>query len=249
MRFLFLTLLIPLCLGSSWLFVGNTAFAPSSLSNLELWLDCSDTSTMTLSGSDITQLNDKSGNGRNFTQATTSKAPDDIASAQNGLHGCRFDGTDDIMTGTVGSDRSAFTIAIALKSSRQRQFDTPLDSNDTSTGSITFCTGSGGNTLQAFVDDIGNFATSSGTWSASTAFTAILTYDGTTITTYVNNAGAGTGTSSSRVWKAATELGNDSGGGFFPWKDDIYEVVFYSRVLNSTERGQVHSYLVSKWGI
>jgi hypothetical protein len=43
----------------------QVAFTPVQVSGCQLWLDAADSSTMTLSGSNVTQWNDKSGNGRN----------------------------------------------------------------------------------------------------------------------------------------------------------------------------------------
>lgn len=54
---------------------GGGAFAPTSISGLALWLDASDTSTITTSGLNVTQWNDKSGNGRNFVQTVDANRP------------------------------------------------------------------------------------------------------------------------------------------------------------------------------
>ena len=42
-------------------------FLPTSIAGCGLWLDAADSSTITLSSSSVTQWNDKSGNGRNYT--------------------------------------------------------------------------------------------------------------------------------------------------------------------------------------
>lgn len=48
-------------------------FNPTQISGCSLWLDAADSSTVIQSGGTVTQWNDKSGNGYNFT--TTSGAP------------------------------------------------------------------------------------------------------------------------------------------------------------------------------
>jgi hypothetical protein len=48
-----------------------TNFTPLNVSNCTLWLDGADPSSISLSGSRITQWNDKSGNGYNFVNAST----------------------------------------------------------------------------------------------------------------------------------------------------------------------------------
>lgn len=49
-------------------------WTPKNL-NLDLWLDASDASTITLNGSNVTQIIDKSGNNRNAVQAVASNQP------------------------------------------------------------------------------------------------------------------------------------------------------------------------------
>jgi hypothetical protein len=54
---------------SSWLNFTPLSFSP------QLWLDASDTTTITESGGSVSQWNDKSGNGRDFVQATAGSQP------------------------------------------------------------------------------------------------------------------------------------------------------------------------------
>lgn len=51
-------------------------FSPQTISGLALWLDASDASSITLDGSsNVSQWNDKSGNGRHVTQSTALNRP------------------------------------------------------------------------------------------------------------------------------------------------------------------------------
>jgi len=50
-------------------------FSPRNISGVALWLDAADQSSMTLSGSNVTQWNDKSGNGRNATTPAGTVSP------------------------------------------------------------------------------------------------------------------------------------------------------------------------------
>lgn len=74
-----------------------TSFSPASIPGLALWLDGSDSSTFTLNGSTISQWNDKSGNGRHFSQSTASLQPAPATSVKNGLGAVAF--TSDWMSG------------------------------------------------------------------------------------------------------------------------------------------------------
>lgn len=62
---------------------------PMSLSPA-LWLDASDSGSITLNGSTVSQWNDKSGNARHFTQATGGNQPTYTSSGQNGLNVVTF---------------------------------------------------------------------------------------------------------------------------------------------------------------
>lgn len=60
-----------------------------------LWLDANDATTITLNGSTVSQWNDKSGNGRNFSKATASLQPVYNATGWGTLPAIVFDGIDD----------------------------------------------------------------------------------------------------------------------------------------------------------
>jgi hypothetical protein len=51
-------------------FLWNDSIWNPSMISTALWLDAADVSTITTSGSEVTQINDKSGNSRNFTSAS-----------------------------------------------------------------------------------------------------------------------------------------------------------------------------------
>lgn len=65
--------------------VASSVWTPADLSPV-LWLDASDTTTITVASNKVSQWNDKSGNGRNFTQATSANQPSSGTRTQNGLN-------------------------------------------------------------------------------------------------------------------------------------------------------------------
>ena len=76
----------------------SVPWTPAALgSSLALWLDAADASTITLNGSTVSQWNDKSGNGRNATQATAANQPTYIANSINGKSALDWDGVNDSM--------------------------------------------------------------------------------------------------------------------------------------------------------
>ena len=89
----------------------STAFSPDDLPNLALWLDASDSSTLTLSASSVDEWRDKSGNGRHFTGSGSSRptwAADEIT----------FDGVDDRLTlgaNGIGRNVGGMTVYAVMK--------------------------------------------------------------------------------------------------------------------------------------
>jgi hypothetical protein len=84
------------------------------LTNLFAWYDSSDASTITLSGSNITQWNDKSGNAKHATQSTSAYQPTIVSSGLNGRNTMLFDGTNDMFnianTTTLANNFAIFAV-------------------------------------------------------------------------------------------------------------------------------------------
>jgi len=73
-------------LGATEVYTGvdSAEWTPASLSNLNLWLDADDSTTVTLNGSAVSAWADKSGNGHLVSQDTEAKQPTLGASQING---------------------------------------------------------------------------------------------------------------------------------------------------------------------
>jgi len=100
--------------GYTW----NESVWNPSMIQAALWLDAADASTITESGGAVSQWDDKSGNGRNFTQATSGSRPAYTSAALNGLNTVTPDGSDDWMTGPVifdGNQPTDYFIIAAYK--------------------------------------------------------------------------------------------------------------------------------------
>ena len=93
--------------------VVDNAWTPADLPNLYMWFDASDASTITLSGSDVTQINDKSGNNYHATQSTVSLAPEWGTATINSLNVLDFNKTNNYMVtgGVAALDRSMAFVA------------------------------------------------------------------------------------------------------------------------------------------
>jgi hypothetical protein len=96
---------------------GFTSWDPAAITTA-LWLDAADASTVTTVSSAVSQWNDKSGNGRDFTQSTAGSRPAYSTAALNNLNTVTPDGTDDWMTGPVifsGNQPTSYFIIAAYK--------------------------------------------------------------------------------------------------------------------------------------
>lgn len=89
---------------------GTTLWTPAQIATL-LWLDASDSSTISL-GSGVSQWSDKSGNSRNASQSTASAQPALISNGLNSLTTIRLDGSNDSLNlaSAIATVRFAFVI-------------------------------------------------------------------------------------------------------------------------------------------
>jgi len=79
-----------------------TPFTPLDLAPA-LWLDASDTATITAASGSVSQWDDKSGNGRNVTQGTAAAQPTTGAATLNGLNVLSFDGGDRLISSVTSA--------------------------------------------------------------------------------------------------------------------------------------------------
>ncbi len=99
-------------------------FDPLTLSPL-VWLDPSDAATITLNGSNISQINDKSGNNRHYTQAVAINQPlyATGGSGINGINAIQWDGNDTlIQAGFVQAQPLTVVMVIDPATTANQQF-------------------------------------------------------------------------------------------------------------------------------
>jgi len=77
-------------------------WTPADIST-SLWIDAADSSTVTTVSGNVSQINDKSGNGRNFSQATSGSRPVYTAGGLNGRNVMTFDGTRSLVSVSASS--------------------------------------------------------------------------------------------------------------------------------------------------
>lgn len=67
-----------------------SGFNPKTISGLGMWLDATDTSSLTFNGNTVSQWRDLSGNGRHFDQATAAQQPNAVTNTLNGKRTLTF---------------------------------------------------------------------------------------------------------------------------------------------------------------
>jgi hypothetical protein len=248
---------------------------PTSLNGLQLWLDASDANTLydaTTGGSlvaadgGVARWEDKSGNARHATQATSGNRPLQKTGVQNGRDVLRFDGSNDFMqrdsfsflnaTGFTGfivakSDETAdrWLLTGTIPSDNDDYAAIMLRRNGASPARNQFFFG-GSNTGITETTETTGFAAlthrvTSGSMSAHRNGNLIGTQSVTA--TGTGEGGRNIPTRSILNIGALVRPANPSGGFFF--KGDIAEIIWYDSGLSDASRSLVESYLTSKWGI
>ena len=239
-------------------------FSPKNISGLQLWLDASDSSTVTLNGSNVSEWRDKSASGINYSQATAAYQPGYSTSYKNGKNAIRMgaSGTTYLRSGTNPqiSFRPATVFFVFQEETRAdfaRVFNA-IDStnNDISAASgITLSMHEGGFPFRiassSFVayPPAGDDAVAAGHNIATVSLkssSVVVRRNGTAGTTVNTNTISGTPYRS----YLGVYVENDAAfiGNYF-LKGALYEIVSYNRDLAADEIAKVEAALSKKWDI
>jgi hypothetical protein len=226
-------------------------FAPTDIAGLQLWLDASDATSVTLDGSNnVEQWNDKSGNVRHATQATALLRPAYISAAKNGLNAIRHTaaGTLRLVTANqnattwYGATRNEITMFVAWKFT---------------SGTIGWLLGKASNAI--FVSGSSQGSQWNGSSYSPTAFSAstnwrsfAIRYDGpnTKHDSWANGSKVATQTDfSGFAMVAGTDYPLLTNNTAAAADTDIGEFLVFNRPLSDSEVGQVNDYLNTKWAL
>lgn len=226
---------------------------PSSISDLYLWLDASDTSTFTYSsGSVVSQWNDKSANGYNATQATVASQPTRVTSPSTGVD---YDGSNDVLSTTASFDGAAFTIFSVIRDANM------------AAGSTIIGAGSGGNDiylpymannnyyLQTGVNfGVVNVTQPSGLYAVEMIYNGAGSTNADKAKMRINGSNRTltfTGTILSTLSRSGqtTAIGGYDFTPDLPFGGILSELVVYNRILTATELTDIRGYLSTKWSI
>lgn len=224
----------------SQLLINRTAVFPNQVPGLALWLDAADTTTVIRSGANVTQWNDKSGNGFDATG---------VGNPIFSVNSIVFNGGQ-YFTTTLSSllpNQSGFAVV-----------SYNLNNVTIDILSLRRTSGVGTAGLQQIIKNSQQLITTYGGTTIVTGATLplnqILLYNHTfsaTSNAFLYYNGTQTGSTTGPYTFTGTGTINvgayDFGGEGF--RGAIYEVVLYSNVLTTQQRQQIEGYLMYKWNI
>jgi uncharacterized repeat protein (TIGR02543 family) len=213
-----------------------------------LWLDASDTTTITLNGSTVSAWADKSGFNRHATAAGTAQP----TATTNGLNGKRvltFDGSTDVLNVDLdflaGVHHSAFIVTKPV------QFSNIYGAANGSAGSNSLHVGFSSATnyrMNFWGNDYTPLLTTNFVAGSANVMNYVWTA-GTGKQILANGKSEGTNTSAGNIgpMSGGGRIGRTTAHGFFG--GDIAEIVILTGVLNQEERQAMEGYLAHKWGL
>jgi len=225
---------------------------PSQLSGVEAWYDASDSNTITESSNQVSQWNDKTGNGFDLTQGTSSFQPLTNTVTVNGLNTIVFDNADDSMTisanPTTGSDDLSLFFVV-------KQIAIPT------TNPWLFTAGNGSSRFLAhapwtggqFIFDVGGSQSSNRISSG----VSVVTAGEELISNFVVEAGASPN-GKQQMWKNGSVIAEDDSGETFTRSTNmvigvrsdlaIGEFLIIHGIVTQSDRQKTEGYLAHKWG-
>ena len=230
-----------------------------------MWIDFSDASTVTTVSGKVSQVTDKSGNGRTFTQNTGVKRPIYQSAVQNSLNVARFDGVEEVLqlsSNTMFRNIGGASLYIILK-----------PESGGATGDVYFSSGNGLSTNRIYLlyshnlfkfsmagrrldSDSFQNVIQTGTTSPGSFMMISNVYDwsNASIFTYKDRNLIGTSTSfhtagnTSNTNANLTRIGANLSENDF-WFGDIGEIIVFNSVHDADTKDTVEQYLNNKWAI
>ena len=241
-----------------------STFTPLSLPNLKAWYDASDTSTIT-GGSAVSQWNDKSANGFNLSQSTSTKKPSSGTRTLNGLNTIDYDGTNDFLQAATASDwtflsntgaSTAFAVFI-LDDLNPNAWLSTHTIGTTIGFSVFYNTALTAFVSNSTVDVVYNFT--SQTVSTGNGYAYWLTDPATATAanrseiywngTLQNKNNTVTATASSSAPYYALGVGGRANDDAYSFNGAMAEIIIVSGLMSSGDITKTKNYLTTKWGV
>jgi len=236
-------------------------FTPADLTGLQAWYDASDTGTITASSGDVSQLDDKSGNGYHFTQGIGANQPRTGDNTINSLNVLTFNSSNSEtmrnnafynLSGKRFTIFAVFYVSSTASDSFGRFFIADEGSTTAPANTIEMGAYKSGNSLNRIVTSV----STTKNLVHNTDEAHIRTWYTTGTSWHVRiNAAEGTGSpfsvgdgllNSSTAFAIIGGRLDDSSADF---TGHLCEIIVCDGYVGDTERDQAESYLATKWGV
>lgn len=228
---------------------GPILWTPAQISTLA-WYDASNESSVTLNGTDVSQINDLSGNGYNATQSTPSLQPA-YTNTLNSLKIMTFDGTNklDVPSVNFNTDKSVSLYAVSRKRSTSGTYQViaAFWKSSTNTAAMLAQMADGPNFWGSYTGNQDPADSALNTTDSYVLSLVASTTDGVMSFWKDGNADGTDGDWSTTTVFSSGGLGNDQYGSAL--NGDIAEIVFINQKDTTTERQKMEGYLAWKWGL
>lgn len=236
----------------------TNSLSPTSITGCTLWLDAADSSSLVLSGSNVTQWNDKSNGGHNFTSSsghypvysTNSISITGPATANSANYQYLINTTIPFTT-----NYSIFIIGNQnVSHPTLYNFNVLIKAATTTNGQLLIGTDASGN----YASIVGPGSTVNAGSNNNTPLISVLsrslmevTNDGTTtgLLPYINGTVMDARNGTTTSFTGLTIGDTFWAGGSNNWNGNVNEIVIYNSVLSTADRKKVEGYLAWKWGI
>jgi hypothetical protein len=219
-----------------------SGFNVKSLPGLVYWLDASQSSTITVS-TGVSEWRDAAGGAIKHSQGTANAQPAYQTAQQNGKNAVYFDGTNDNMSAgdLSASFPSAATAIFAYKPNANAEYSLYTTNNN----SAFWAYPTGRTYIGTFKNTRFNNVASPNMPTNTSAVVAI-TSDASAYRVYINNTLAHNVAADFIAGTNHRLAQNDLGTAFKGW---IYEAIFYSSSLSTTQLSATYKYLQAKWAL
>lgn len=224
--------------------------APTAIADLALWLDASDTATITHVANAVSQWDDKSGNGDHATQGTGSLQPTTNASSQNGLNVIDFN-LDYMNVSGLANSATEITQFVMFKRDTDGFHCLTGDTTDTADSAPKGIFWGIDNSPVGLDFLYPGGINSSRSYGSSTYYIGVMQYsDSGDVYSFRHTrlaSGDGAATSAPGTPTGNVRIGRDSAS--FQLVGKIGELARYHRWLTHMEVTQVEDLWLAKWGL
>jgi len=231
-----------------------SGFDPRTISNLRMWFDATDASTITTVSGAVSAWNSKVG-GITSSQSTANNRPAYLATGMNGKPAVDFDGSNDFLTTTYNANliTGYVTYAAAVIPDSPSAASAILGARgSTANGGPVRSTDATARWTLSHRDMAVTYANASGGLIQNVNQVVLTTINATALTVRVNGSQStvtSTFAAGSNETNAVFNIARDATPTPRFFNGTFGEILMYDRTLTASELLSIERYLARKWGV